>query len=87
MDFLFGFCCFFGGFLNDACNFDAYFCFFASGTGGELGDGGEAGVDSCPGDDGEGECSSAARGDGGLMLGALSGDADLDACSVALMMM
>ena len=51
--------------LNDACNFDAYFCFFASGTGGELGDGGEAGVDSCPGDDGEGECSGAARGDAG----------------------
>ena len=35
------------------------------------GDGGEAGVDDCPGDKCEGECSGSALGDGGLMLGAL----------------
>ena len=55
--------------------------------GDEPGDGGEAGVDSCLGDDGERECSDAARRDGGLMLGALSGDTSLDASLVGLRMM
>jgi hypothetical protein len=55
--------------------------------GDEPGDGGEVGVDDCLGDDGERECSDAARRDGGLMLGALSGDTGLDASLVGLRMM
>ena len=55
--------------------------------GDEPGDSGEAGVNGCLGDDGERECSDAARRDGGLMLGALSGDTSLDASLVGLRMM
>ena len=46
--FSFGFCCFFGDSLNEACDLDACFCFFGGGEGGEAGepgDGGEAAVD------------------------------------------
>ena len=79
MDFFFG--CFFGGSLNDACNFDAYFCFFGASRGGEPGDCGEVGVDGCLGDNGAKECSGAGRGDGGGggELGDGCGDAGLDA--------
>ena len=65
MLFFFGFCSFFGGSINDACDLETYFCFFSGGGGGELGDGGEARVDGYPRDNGEGECSGAAREDGG----------------------
>ena len=72
--FSFGFCCFFGDSLNEACDLDACFCFFDGGEGGEAGepgDGGEAAVDGCQGDNDAGECSGTACGDGGLVLGAL----------------
>ena len=63
------------------------FASLSAAGGDEPGDGGEAGVDDCLGDDGERECSDAARRDGGLMLGALSGDTGLDASLVGLRMM
>ena len=63
------------------------FASLSTAGGDEPGDGGEVGVDGCLGDDGERECSDAARRDGGLMLGALSGDTGLDASLVGLRMM
>ena len=66
LDFFVGFSCFFGGTLDEwLVDLDVYFCFFGGGGGGEAGDVGEVGVDGCPGDNGEGECSSAGRGNGG----------------------
>ena len=47
------------------------FASLSAAGGDEPGDGGEVGVDDCLGDDGERECSDAARRDGGLMLGTL----------------
>ena len=47
------------------------FASLSAAGGDEPGDSVEAGVDGCLGDDGERECSDAARRDGGLMLGSL----------------
>ena len=58
-----------------------FFGFFGGDRGGELGDGGEAGVvDGCLGDKDEGECSRAGSrgGGGGGEPGAGCGDAGLD---------
>ena len=68
--------------MNDACDLDAYFCFFGGGGGGgDLGDCSEAGVDGCTEDNGAGECSGAGRIDGGKggEPGGGCGDASLDA--------
>ena len=90
LDFFVRLGCIFGGTLDEwLVDLDACFCFFGGGRGGEAGagDASEAGVNGCLGDDGERECSDAARRDGGLMLGALSGDTSLDASLVGLRMM